>query len=69
MRYAVGFGLVVVGLVIGLLGDVPLKSPIYTSLEWIVAGGLLVSGGVATLLLTAAHRGSRDDEPEGHIRP
>lgn len=69
MRYIIGLSLLLLGLFIGLLGDVPLNSVVYTQLELIVVGGVLIAGGVALLLITAAQRGSRQDEPQGHIRP
>ncbi len=64
-----GFLLAVVGAVTGAIGDWPLGSPLYRSLELMVAGGLMMATGVVLILLKSGQNNSRADEGPGYIRP
>ncbi|MBK8013544.1 MAG: hypothetical protein IPK13_19590 [Deltaproteobacteria bacterium] len=69
MRYIAGILLLMVGAVLGLVGDYPIDHPAYRSLGLLVAGGLLVAAGIAVLLIASGARGSREDEPPSRISP
>ena len=64
MRTAIGLILLLVGAVVGGIGDFSTGS-----YELMVLGGLILAAGVVVLLLSSASRGGRGDEPPGHISP
>ncbi len=63
MTYIVGFVLMLIGLGLGLVGEV------HASQGLLIIGGFLITSGFTTVLLEAGVRGSRGDEPPGYIRP
>lgn len=63
MTYIVGFVLMLIGLGLGLVGEVQAAEGL------LMAGGFLITAGFTTVLLEAGVRGSRSDEPPGYIRP
>ena len=64
MRTVIGMILLVVGAIIGGIGDFSAGS-----YGMMVVGGLIIAAGVVVLLLSSASRGGRGDEPPGHIYP
>lgn len=64
-----GLILILVGGLLGLLGDYPVGHAAHTSFELMVFGGLMLASGMVLLLLGSAGRGGRGDEPPGFIRP
>jgi ABC-type xylose transport system permease subunit len=69
MRYLMPMLLILIGGIIGLVGDYPINSLTYRSFGLMVFGGLMVAAGIVWLLISSARHNSRADEPEGNIRP
>lgn len=69
MVFRIGLILVVVGAILGWVGDIPIGHPAYTSIELMVAGGLTLAVGLVLVLWTSGQNTSRGDEPPGYIRP